>query len=64
MIAWETARQTAQKDCSKEGQRKVSIYVILLKGNACDQAHVLFCFVLFLQKFSLITRNSHQHEGI
>ena len=44
MIAWETAHQTARRDCSKEAQRKVSIYVILLKGNACNQAHFFFFF--------------------
>ena len=65
---WETAPQTAWRDCSKEAKRKVSIYVILLKGNACNQAHTHTHThthtYIYRQNFSLIKRNSYHYEGI
>ena len=41
--AWETAPQVALRVCSKEAGEagKVSIYMILMKGNTCNQAHIL-----------------------
>ena len=44
MIAWETAFQIALRSCSKEVGGKVSIYVILVKGEYM-QLNTLFIFL-------------------
>ena len=40
-VGWETASQTVLRNYPKEVVRKVSIYVILLKGDTRKQAHIL-----------------------
>ena len=40
-IAWETASQITLRNCSKEVAGEVSIYVILVKEDTCNQAHIL-----------------------
>ena len=44
-IAWEIASQIALRNFS-EGVGAVSIYVILVKGDTCNQAHI-FCRRLY-----------------
>ena len=46
--AWDTAPQRALRDCSREVAGKGRIYVILVKGNSCNEAH------LFVRKFQLV----------
>ena len=48
-IARETAFQIALRNCSKEAGGKVSIYVILVKGEYIQSSTYFF---FFLQKFS------------
>ena len=36
----ETAFQIALRNCSKEAEGKVSVYVILVKGGTCNWAHI------------------------
>ena len=40
-IAWEAAFQIALRNCSEEVGGKICIYVILVKGDTCNQAHSL-----------------------
>ena len=41
-IAWETVSQIVPRSCSREVAVKVSIiWVSLVKGDTCDQAHIL-----------------------
>ena len=42
-IAWETVYQIALRNCSKEVERKVSIYVILVKTEY-TKSNILFFF--------------------
>ena len=44
-IAWETVYQIALRNCSKEVERKVSIYVILVKTEY-TKSNILFFFFL------------------
>ena len=48
-IAWETAYQIALRKCSKEEVGKVSIYVILVKGEYMQSSRY------FLQKVLLVS---------
>ena len=57
-MAWETAFQIALRNCSREVEGKVSIYVIVVKGE-CMQPSTYFC-----RNFLLVTRNTQPHEGI
>ena len=41
-IAWETAPQIALRNCSKEVGEKVSIYVILVKGEYMQSSMCFF----------------------
>ena len=41
-IAWETASQIALRNCSKEVEGKVSIYVILVKGECMQLGAYIF----------------------
>ena len=51
-IAWETAFQIALRNCSKEAEGMVSIYVILVRGGSvCNQAHIFF----FCRRFLLVS---------
>ena len=45
-VVRETASQLALRNCSKKDMRSVSIYVILVKWDACGQARMLakFCW--------------------
>ena len=43
-IAWETVYQIALRNCSKEVERKVSIYVILVKREY-TKSNILFFFL-------------------
>ena len=42
MAAWETAAQIALRNCSKEIGRKVSIYVVLVKGEYLHSSTYFF----------------------
>ena len=61
-VAWETAFQIALKNCLEVGG-KVSIYVILLKGEYI-QSSTYFCrrFLLVLGRLLLLTRSKPHHE--
>ena len=39
--AWETVSQIALRNCSSEIRGEVSVYGILMKGDARSQAHML-----------------------
>ena len=56
-IAWETAPQLPLRNCFKEPGEKVTLYVILMKVNTCNQAHI------FCRKFLLVMGSSHHHRG-
>lgn len=43
--AWEIAPQIVLKNCSKEVAGKESVHVILVRGSACNQAHIFFLFL-------------------
>ena len=58
--AWDTAFQIALRNCSKEVGGKVSIYVILLKGEYMQSSSYIF---FFFRRFLLVMRSSHHHEG-
>ena len=55
-IAWETAFQIALRNGSKEVGVKVTIYVILVKGEYV-QSSTHFC-----RRLLLVTRSRHHHE--
>ena len=57
-IAQEIAFQIALRNGSKEAAGKVSIYVILVKGEYIQSSTYFFC-----RSFLLVTRSSHHHEG-
>ena len=62
--AQETAAQIALRNCSKEIWGMDSIYVILVKGGTCNQAHNFLLKVSAgLLKLPLVMRNSRHHEG-
>ena len=50
-IAWETVYQIALRNCSKEVERKVSIYVILVKREY-TKSNILLLLLLFFLKVS------------
>ena len=56
-VAPETAPQIALRNCFKEVRGKVSIYVILVKGE-CMQSNTYF----FCGRFLLVLRSSCHHE--
>ena len=54
-IAWETASQIALMNYSKDvGEQSINIYVILVKGDICNQAHIW-------QKVAVVMRNRCLH---
>ena len=57
-VAWETVPQIALRNCSKEEERKDSIYVILVKGEYMHSS------TLVSRRFLLVTRNIHHREGV
>ena len=57
-IAWETAFQISLRNCSKEVVGKVSIYVIVVKGE-CMQPSTYLC-----RRLLLVTSSTHPHEVI
>ena len=57
-IVPETAFQIALRNCSKEAGWKVSIYVILVKGEYMQSS------TYFSRSFLLVTRSSHYYEHL
>ena len=62
IIAWETAFQIALKNCYKEVGRKVSIHIILVKGEYM-QSSTFFCrkflLLLVIWRLLLVTKSIH-----
>ena len=56
--AQEPDPQIALRNCSKEAGRKVSIYVILVKGEYMQSS------TYFSRSFLLVTRSSHYYEHL
>ena len=61
-LAQETASQIALRNCSKEVGKKVSIYVILGKGEYMQFS--MFFFFFFCRRFLLVMRDTHHHWRI
>ena len=57
-IARETASQIVLRNCSQEVGGKVSIHVILVKGEYRQLGAYIFC-----RRF-LLVKSRHHHEGI
>ena len=55
--AQETTPQIALRNCSREEGEKVSIYVIVVKGEYMQSS------TYFSRRFLLVMKNSHHHEG-
>ena len=56
-LAQETASQIALRNCSREIVGKVSMYVILVKGEYMHSRTYFFC-----TRFFLVSRSRHHHE--